>query len=88
MGLWPDQRIRGADGDIGHAVIFYLTGEIVRRALQQNGEPYTPYLYSLKLFPENVRDALAKTLTPYLNGQGTLVQAIDNLVQALSPAGR
>lgn len=75
-------------GDISHAVIFYLTGEIVRRALEQTGESYTPYLYSLEIFPENVRDALAKTLSPYLSGQGTLVQAIDNLVQALGPDGR
>ena len=74
-------------GDISHAVIFYLTGETVCRVLEQAGEPYTPYLYALKLFPDNVRDALAKTLSPYLSGQGTLVQAIDNLVQALSPAG-
>jgi hypothetical protein len=72
--------------DISHGVIFYLTGEVVRRALEQTGEPYTPYLYSLTLFPDNVRDVLAKTLSPYLNGQGTLVQAIDNLVQVLSPA--
>jgi hypothetical protein len=80
-----DTAIRG---DISHAVIFYLTGEIVRHALEQTGESYTPYFYSLKLFPENVRDAVAKTLSPYLSGQGTLVEAIDNLVQALSPAGR
>jgi hypothetical protein len=75
-------------GDISHAVIFYLTGEIVRRALEQTGESYTPYLYSLKMYPENVRGALSKTLSPYLAGQGTLAQALDNLVQALSPAGR
>ena len=83
-------RARGdaVRGDISHAVIFYLTGETVRRVLEQAGEPYTPYLDALKLFPDNVRDALAKTLSPYLSGQGTLVQAIDNLVQALSPAGR
>jgi hypothetical protein len=37
---------------------------------------------------KNVRDALARTLSPYLNGQGTLLQAIDNLVQALSPGAR
>jgi hypothetical protein len=73
-------------GNVSHAVIFYLTGETVRRALEQTGEPYTPYLYALELVPDSVRDALAKALSPYLSGQGTLVQAIANLVQALSPA--
>jgi hypothetical protein len=34
----------------------------------------------------STRDALAKTLSPYLSG--TLIQVIDNPVQALSPAGR
>jgi hypothetical protein len=75
-------------GDLSHAVIFYLTGETVRRVLEQAGEPYTPWLYSLRLYPDNVRDALSRTLSPYLSGQGTLVQAIDNLVQALNPAAR
>jgi hypothetical protein len=74
--------------DLSHAVIFYLTGETVRRAFDQAGEPYTPWLDALKLWPDNVRDALAKALSPYLNGQGTLVEAIDDLVQALSSAGR
>ena len=74
--------------DLSHAVVFYLTGETVRRALEQAGEPYSPWLYALRLWPDNVRDALPKTLSPYLNGQGTLVEAIDNLVHALSPAGQ
>jgi hypothetical protein len=83
-------RARGdaVRGNVSHAVIFYLAGETVRRALAQAGEPYTPYLYALTLVPDNVRDALARTLSPYLNGQGTLLQAIDNLVQALSPGAR
>jgi hypothetical protein len=83
-------RARGytVRGDIPHAIIFYLTGEMVRRVLEQTGESYTPYLYALKLFPDTVRDALSKTLSPYINGQGTLVEAIDNLVQALSLADR
>jgi hypothetical protein len=77
-----------APSDLSHAVIFYLTGETVRRVFEQGGEPYTPWLYALKLWPDNVRDALPKSLSPYLNGQGTLVEAIDDLVQALSPAGQ
>lgn len=83
-------RARGGAvrGDISHALIFYLTGETVRRALEQAGEQYTPYLYAMKLVPDDVRDALSKTLSPYLNGQGTLAQAVDRLGQALSTAGR
>ena len=85
--LRRSERARGGDArDLPHAVIFYLTGETVRRVFEQAGEPYTPLLHALKLWPENVRDALAKTLSPYLNGQGTMVQAIDSLAQALNPA--
>ena len=39
------------------------------RALEQAGEPYTPYLYALMLYPDNVREALAKTLSPYSPGK-------------------
>ena len=81
-------RSNAVPSDLSHAVIFYLTGETVRRTFEQAGGLYTPWLYTLKLWPDNVRDALPKALSPYLNGQGTLVEAIDNLVQALSPAGR
>jgi hypothetical protein len=83
-------RARGSTvpNDLPHAMIFYLTGETVRRVLEQAGESYTPWLYSLKLWPDNVREVLPKTLSPYLNGQGTLLQAIDNLAQALGPTGR
>jgi hypothetical protein len=42
---------------------------------------------SLQCYSEFL-DALSKTLSPYLSGQGTLAQAIDDLVQALSPAAR
>ena len=83
-------RARGdaVRGDISHAVIFYLTGETVRRALEQAGEPYTPYIDALKLVPDNVRDALAETLSPYLNAKGAIVEAMDDLVQTLAgPAG-
>jgi hypothetical protein len=83
-----NSRSSAVPGDLSHAVIFYLTGETVRRVFEQAGEPYTPWLYALKLWPDNVRDALPKSLSPYLNGQGTLVEAIDNLVQALSAAGQ
>jgi hypothetical protein len=81
-------RTNAVPGDLSHAVIFYLTGETVRRVFEQAGEPYTPWLYALKLWPDNVRDALPKSLSPYLNGQRTLVESIDNLVQALSAAGQ
>ena len=56
----------------------------MRRVLEQAGEPYTPWLYTLKLVPDNVRDALSRTLSPYVSGKGTLDQAIDNFVQALT----
>jgi hypothetical protein len=63
-----------------------LTGEAVRRTLEQAGDSYTPHLYALKLFPETFRDALPRTMSPYMNGKGSLAEAIDGLVQALVSA--
>ena len=83
-------RARGDSvrGDFAHAVIFYLSGEAVRRVLEQAGESYMPWLYKLQLVPDNVRDALSRTLSPYLGGQGTLDQALDNFVLAVTSVGR
>jgi hypothetical protein len=73
--------------DLSHAVIFYLTGETVRRALEQAAEPYTPWLYALKLWPDDVRVALPKALSPYWTGKACWSRPSTALVQALGPAG-
>ena len=40
-------RAAAVRGDLSHAVIFYLTGETVRRVLDRAGQPYTPYLHAM-----------------------------------------
>ena len=45
--------------------------------------PYTPYLYALKLFPDQFRDAAARILPAYIDGTRTLPEAAGDLVRAL-----
>lgn len=69
-----------------HQVHFFLTGEAVRRAIAgAGGPPYTPYLYALKLFSDQFRDAAARILPAYIDGKQTLSQATAELVRALPP---
>ena len=70
--------------DLVHAVHFFITGEAVRRAFARNSEPpYTPYLYALKLFPDQFRDAAARIWPAYMDGARTLPDAASDLVRAL-----
>jgi hypothetical protein len=71
--------------DLVHAVHFFIAGEAVRRAFAKAGEPqYTPYLYALKLFPEQFRDSAARIWPAYMDGTRTLGQAADDQVRALA----
>lgn len=72
-------------GDLVHAVHFYTTGEVVRRALEQAGEPaYTPYLYAQDLFDGGTfRRAIETTWPAYLDGERTLAEAARDLLLAL-----
>lgn len=72
-------------GDLKHAVNFYLTGEVVRRALKQAGEPdYTPYLYAKGLYNRGIfRRSAESTLPAYLDGERSLVEAVEALIEAL-----
>lgn len=70
--------------DLVHAVHFFITGEAVRRAFARAGEPqYTPYLYALKLFPEQFRDSAARIWPEYMDGTRTMAQAAEEQVRAL-----
>lgn len=74
--------------DLWHVVLFYTTGEAVRRALEEAGEPgYTPYLYSYERFGRGpwgrYRDAIETTWPAYLAGERTLAEATAELLQAL-----
>ena len=71
--------------DLVHAVHFFISGEAVRRAFARAGEPpYTPYLYALKLFPDQFREAAARIWPAYMDGTRTMAQAAGDLVRALA----
>ncbi|MEO5819615.1 MAG: hypothetical protein ABIT71_03860 [Vicinamibacteraceae bacterium] len=73
-----------APGDLAHPVHFFMTGEAVRRVLENAGEPpYTPYLYALSLFSGELRDALKKTWPAYMDGKRTLQDTAEDLIRAL-----
>jgi hypothetical protein len=76
--------------DLVHAVHFFISGEAVRRAFARTGEPpYTPYLYALKLFPDQFREAAARIWPAYMDGTRTMTQAAEEQVRALAtPAKR
>jgi hypothetical protein len=74
--------------DLWHAVLFYVTGESVRRVLADARESeHQPLIYALDIFGE-VREPIAATWAPYLDGDRTLSQAATDLVGRLSTAGR
>jgi hypothetical protein len=69
-----------------HQVHFFLTGEAVRRAIAgAGGPPYTPYLYTLKLWSDQFRDSAARIWPTYMDGTRTMPQAAADLVRALPP---
>jgi hypothetical protein len=68
-----------------HAVHFFITGEAVRRVFAQTGGvPYTPYLYSLKMFGDPFREAAARIWPAYIDGKRGMPQAAEDLVRALA----
>jgi hypothetical protein len=71
--------------DVPHEVQFFMTGEAVRREFGRGGDPsYTPYLFSLRLFSEPFRLAIARTWPAYMDGRRTLSEAAADLVRALN----
>jgi hypothetical protein len=73
-------------GDLWHVVLFYTTGEAVRRILRQDGKPeYKPMLYAMfdRGIWANYRDALEKSWKPYLENRQTLPQAAAGLIEVL-----
>ena len=72
--------------DLWHVVLFYTTGETVRRVLQEAGESeYTPYLYGglfERAWPE-YQEPIERVWPAYLNGDRTLLEATTELLQAL-----
>lgn len=73
-------------GDLWHVVLFYTTGEAVRRILDEPGKPrYTPALY--EIFERGTwteyRQPLEKHWRPYVGGKKSLDEAAAGLIGAL-----
>lgn len=73
--------------DLWHAVLFYTTGQTVRRVLKDAGEgEYTPYVYSHNLWRgpwAPLRGPVEQTWPAYLAGESTLVEVAGELVHAI-----
>lgn len=77
-------------GDLWHVVLFYTTGEAVRRILDDGGKPgYTPMVYAI--FDRGTwvgyRKALESSWRPYLDGKRALSEAAASLIDALRKPG-
>jgi hypothetical protein len=71
--------------DLWHALLFYTTGEIVRRHL----DGYTPYAIKLRLYDRAWPDALAvfdQDWRPYLEGKTDYETAVRRVVADYSSA--
>jgi hypothetical protein len=75
-----------APRDLWHAVLFYVTGETVRRVLADAGDgSHTPLIYALDIFGA-VREPIATSWSRYLDGERTLAEAAADLGGALDSA--
>jgi hypothetical protein len=74
---WGDQG-----RDVAHAIIFYTAGEVVRRA----APAHTPYAEWRRLWTETslrqYHTALTKDWERYLEGKGTLRDAVAAIAQS------
>ncbi|HKO57621.1 MAG TPA: hypothetical protein VJ276_17240 [Thermoanaerobaculia bacterium] len=77
--------------ELWHVVLFYTTGEAVRRALDARGPSgYTPILY--EIFAKGTwgqyRQALEKNWRPYIDGERSLDEAAAALIASLPKPAR
>lgn len=73
-------------GDLWHIVLFYTTGEAVRRVLREAGEPdHTPMVYGI--FARGTwaeyRGPLEEAWQPYLDGKRTAAEAAADFARAI-----
>lgn len=69
--------------DLLHEVQFFTTGEAVRRVFARAGDPsYVLYLFSLRLFSDPSREAVARSWPAYMDGTRRLPEAAADLVHA------
>jgi hypothetical protein len=72
--------------DLWHVVLFYMTGETVRRQLEDGGvKGYTPMVYEIFARDtwDEYRPALESAWRPYVHGKGTLSAAAAKFVETL-----
>jgi hypothetical protein len=71
--------------NLWHAVIFYTTGELVRRALGKTADShYMPYAYRFSVYEKGMlpdRASLEKNWQPWLDGTAPFEEALRNLVR-------
>ncbi|HXO18668.1 MAG TPA: hypothetical protein VOA87_01960 [Thermoanaerobaculia bacterium] len=76
-----------APPDLWHAIIFYTSGELTRRALAARGvTDYIPYAIRQGVYARawpRYLEALKANWQPYLDGRSTLDEALGRLVEAL-----
>lgn len=76
--------------DLWHVVLFYTTGEAVRRVLSDAGEkgykPMVEAIFERSRSWARYRPAIEKTWPAYLDGKRTLPEAAADLLRALSKA--
>ena len=71
--------------DLWHAVIFFTSGELVKREMGKQGDPfYEPYAYRFDLYGkaagwDRMRAALERDWQPYLNGKAGFDAAMRDL---------
>src|SRR5262249_49297093 len=78
-------------GNLWHVVLFYTTGEVVRRALNDAGtKDYTPMLYGI--FDQGTwgeyRQPLESAWRPYVDGERSLSDAAAALIEALRKSAK
>ena len=72
--------------DLWHVVLFYTTGEAVRRILDERGHSgYTPMLYEIfgRESWVEYREVLERNWLPYVDGKQSLAKAAASLIAAL-----
>jgi hypothetical protein len=77
------QKQQGLDAppDLWHAILFTTSGELTRRFLAERGATqYVPF--SESVFTK-YREPIRKHWIPYLNGQGTLEEAMAKVFSAI-----
>lgn len=73
-------------GQLWHAVLFFVTGEVVARSWAERGVPYVPYVEATGLFDRawpQFRQPITESWSGYLDGRWDWDSACDRLADAV-----